>query len=93
MREKDKEKDKEKDRKVGNNLDKLLDLFSTIASLDTTDKRPIQLPHVTSKEMFKTFESLHPYENNTDVTFEISFPGAEEIKITFDTQSATEKVR
>ncbi|CAM9689515.1 unnamed protein product, partial [Phaeothamnion confervicola] len=36
------------------------------------------------------FETAHPYENNTNQTFEIAFPGATRITISFDERCRTE---
>ena len=35
-------------------------------------------------------ESLHPYNNNSDLYEDFSFPGATSIQITFESECATE---
>jgi hypothetical protein len=57
--------------------------------LETSLRTLKALQQITPKQI--TFESPHPYPNNSDVVHKISFPGASRLEIVFDPQCKTEK--
>lgn len=71
-------------------LESIVSLFEKIATVDMMDRRPKPMPIVKVEDKQLTFESEHPYSDNMDTYEEISFPGAEELIITFDENSLTE---
>jgi hypothetical protein len=75
---------------VGNE-DLICRVLQSAISLDTIDSRPdLAREAPIRKTVILEFESIHPYNDNTDFCFEVSIPGAEEIIIQFDPRSRTE---
>lgn len=68
-----------------------LELLSTCIHLTTIDPRPpIRRESSIKKAVVLEFESPHPYRDNTDESWEICIPGAEEMIIQFDPKTKTE---
>jgi hypothetical protein len=68
----------------------LVQMFSMLAAIDASDKRPVHKPRVVETDEVKEFESDHPYLDNTNSFEEITFPGAKQIEIEFDRRTRTE---
>jgi len=68
----------------------IIELFKHVTLVETFDPRPVYLPEISESDKSAVFESSHPYTSGLDTFKVVSFPGATEIIIQFDSQSRTE---
>jgi hypothetical protein len=69
----------------------LLEILTSVCTLDTVDTRPILLPNVEEKSYEMVYESSHPYADSLDIYTNISLPGVETMNIIFKNDSRLEQ--
>jgi hypothetical protein len=89
------------DEELSSRQRELLTLLTLALTTETLDTRPAspfpkaidgsETRALIREQRESVFESVHPYRDNTEETFEISIPGAQELTIIFDAQSRTEQ--
>jgi hypothetical protein len=75
---------------LGDYIEGFKGLFREVIDIEWTETREVYVPIASNQTKVEEVESPHPYADNMDDYWNLDFPGADEITISFDSQTTTE---